>query len=152
MQSVINRSYSFDPILALLFFMVITVTNISSINIHQTFYTHTQDIHTYMQMHLFLTRTNLQSRKKRLIYDVSAALHSTKAWQYCRCFPSPPPTSSLPLCLMTLAAFGGIMGKCHTSRIIVYLLCSLHLTSPRLASSAHLRATLLHHTDLMEDW
>lgn len=41
---------------------------------------------------------------------------------------------------------GGIMGKCHTSRITVYLLSSLRLTSSHRSSSSYSRVTQPIHT------
>lgn len=140
-----NLSCSFDPIIALLFFMVITATNISSINIHQTFHAHTQEqAHTRKCTYSAL-QTNLYGKKKSLTYDFFQLLHTQpKVREYML------PSLLLPLPLWRSVSWhwrhlGGIMGKCRTSRITVYLLSSPRLTSPRLSSSSYSGATQPNH-------
>lgn len=100
MRVVINLSCSFDPIIALLFFMVIAASNILSINIHQTFHTHA---HTQ-------TQDRVQICKLCFFFFFFQLLHTQQKYRN-RLFTSPPPTTSLLCCLPTLVAFGGDYGK-----------------------------------------
>lgn len=135
MRVVINLSCSFDPIIALLFFMVIAASNILSINIHQTFHTHA---HTQ-------TQDRVQICKLCFLFFFFSCfiLNKSIAIDYSHP-PLPPPL----YCAVSQHWWhlGGIMGKCHRSRITVYLLSSLRLTSPRIFSNSYLKETQCNHT------
>lgn len=136
MRVVINLSCSFDPIIALLFFMVIAASNILSINIHQTFHTHA---HT----HKHRIGCRFVNYVFFLFFFSCFILNKSIAIDYSHP-PLPPPL----YCTVSQHWWhlGGIMGKCHRSRITVYLLSSLRLTSPCIFSNSYLKETQCNHT------
>lgn len=130
-QSVISLSCSAD---LLLFLKVITAL---------TFYATQAHLSIYASLQYSVLHSSIGHEKSLMSCDVSIA-HSTKLWRS-KLFQLLAPCLFLPPapCLSISWHWwhlGRIMGKCHSSRIIVYLLCSPHLTSPRLSSGSHLTA------------